>query len=161
MQNQTRAGSRFDLTSLRLPDISINDTITFWKKYALLLPIAHQPTKPRILGFKAKTTSYRTKYPNHTTNLLATHLYSSSWASQVRKRYNGKSPTFSAFNKMQADLQKQHTTLFSFDTELFVQIRGRKTALIQQARPGEHFMSFESFKEIANALDISLCMVTI
>lgn len=99
MQNQTRAGSRFDLTSLRLPDISINDTITFWKKYALLLPIAHQPTKPRILGFKAKTTSYRTKYPNHTTNLLATHLYSSSWASQVRKHYNGKSPTLAPLTK--------------------------------------------------------------
>ncbi|CAI1682725.1 Uncharacterized phage-encoded protein [Serratia fonticola] len=54
-----------------------------------------------------------------------------------------------AFNKMEAELQKQHTTLFPFDADLFVQIRGGKTALIQQARPGEHFMSFESFKEIA------------
>ncbi|NBJ37213.1 Rha family transcriptional regulator [Serratia fonticola] len=78
-----------------------------------------------------------------------------------KKAIQWKIAYISAFNKMQADLQKQHTTLFSFDTELFVQIRGRKTALIQQARPGEHFMSFESFKEIANALDISLCMVTI
>lgn len=48
MQNQTRAGSRFDLTSLRLPFISINDTITFWKKYAVLLPIARQPIEPKI-----------------------------------------------------------------------------------------------------------------
>jgi hypothetical protein len=62
---------------------------------------------------------------------------------------------------MEAELQKQHTTLFPFGTNLFVQIRGGKTALIQLARPCEYFMSFESFKEIANALDISLCMVTI
>jgi phage regulator Rha-like protein len=66
-----------------------------------------------------------------------------------KKALQWKIDYISAFNKMEAELQKQHTTLFPFDADLLVQIRGGKTALIQQAQPGEHFMSFESFKEMA------------
>lgn len=53
-----------------------------------------------------------------------------------------------AFNQMEAELQKP-ASFFPFDADLYVRIKEGKTVYVQQAREGECFMSFGSFKEIA------------
>lgn len=96
-----------------------------------------------------KTISYIAEYPQPYYEITRDAFVLIVMGFTGKKALQWKIDYISAFNKMEAELQKQHTTLFPFDADLFVQIRGGKTALIQEARPGEHFMSFESFKEIA------------
>ena len=66
-----------------------------------------------------------------------------------KKALQWKIDYINAFNKMEAELQHQHSALFPLDADLFVQIRNGKTIRIQQARPGEHFATFDSFKRTA------------
>lgn len=65
-----------------------------------------------------------------------------------KKALQWKIDYINAFNQMEAELQKP-VSLFPFDADLFVKIRDGKTVHVQQAKEGEFFMSFESFKEIA------------
>jgi len=65
-----------------------------------------------------------------------------------KKALQWKIDYINAFNQMEAELQKP-VSLFPFDADLFVKIRDGKTVHVQQALEGEFFMSFESFKEIA------------
>lgn len=66
-----------------------------------------------------------------------------------KKALQWKIDYINAFNKMEEELQRQHSTIFPLDADLFVQIRNGKTTRIQQAKPGEHFTSFEGFKRTA------------
>lgn len=66
-----------------------------------------------------------------------------------KKALQWKIDYINAFNKMEEELQHQHSTLFPLDADLFVQIRNGKTTRIQQVRPGEHLATFDSFKRTA------------
>jgi Rha family phage regulatory protein len=66
-----------------------------------------------------------------------------------KKALQWKIDYINAFNKMEEELLRQHSTLFPFDADLFVQIRDGKTVHIQRAKQGEHFTSFEGFKHTA------------
>lgn len=66
-----------------------------------------------------------------------------------KKALQWKIDYINAFNKMEEELLRQHTSLFPLDADLFVQIRNGKTTHIQQARPGESFMSVETSMELA------------
>lgn len=66
-----------------------------------------------------------------------------------KKALQWKIDYINAFNKMEAELQQNHNALFPWDADLYVRIKEGKTVYVQQAREGECFMSFNSFKEIA------------
>lgn len=66
-----------------------------------------------------------------------------------KKALQWKIDYINAFNKMEEELQRQHATLFPLDADLFVQIRKGQTIHIQQAQPGECFMSVETSMELA------------
>lgn len=66
-----------------------------------------------------------------------------------KKALQWKIDYINAFNKMEEELQRQHNSIFPFDADLFVQVREGKTVYVKQAREGEQFMCFDTFKEIA------------
>lgn len=66
-----------------------------------------------------------------------------------KKALQWKIDYINAFNKMEAELQQSHNTLFPWDADLYVRIKEGKTVFVQQAQEGECFMSFSSFKDIA------------
>ncbi|ENI4689870.1 Rha family transcriptional regulator [Salmonella enterica] len=66
-----------------------------------------------------------------------------------KKALQWKIDYINAFNKMEEELISQHSSHFPLDADLFVQIKGGKTVYIQQAQPGECFMSVESAMETA------------
>ncbi len=66
-----------------------------------------------------------------------------------KKALQWKIDYINAFNKMEEELQRKHTTLFPLDADLFVEIRNGQTINVQQARPGECFMSLETSMVLA------------
>jgi len=66
-----------------------------------------------------------------------------------KKAATFKEAYIAEFDRMEEELKHQRSTLFPLDADLYIEIREGRTVFARQARPGESFLSFGTFKELA------------